>query len=207
LRFEIREEPLTVVDEYATISIAFEVCSVFQVCGQGNRGQENRDQGNDGQENRGDEFVLVEQRLDVPYQKDYDAIGGEKPTEWPRRFDMSNWVLFGAREQGRLVGGVALVFSTSGESMFEGRADLAILWDIRVSPDSRGQGIGALLFAAAEAKARSKNCKQLKIETQNINVGACRFYERQGCALRAVNRRAYVDFPDEMQLWWYKDLV
>src|SRR5690348_18454164 len=100
LRFEIREEPLTVVDEYATISIAFEVCSVFQVRAQGNRG---------------DEFALTEQRLDVAYQKDYDAIGGETPTEWPRRFDMTNWVLFGARDQGRLVGGAALAFSMPGE--------------------------------------------------------------------------------------------
>jgi len=191
LRFEVREEPLTSIDEYATIPIAFEVRSVFQVSGQNKPGEE---------------FVLTELRLDKPYLKDYDSVRGEKPTDWPRRFEMSNWTLFGARDQGRLIGRAALAFSTPGESMFEGREDLAILWDIRVSPEVRGQGIGARLFAAAEDKARAKNCRRLKVETQNINVGACRFYQQQGCVLRAVNRKAYAQFPDEIQLLWYKDL-
>jgi hypothetical protein len=47
---------------------------------------------------------------------------------------------------------------------------------------------------------------ELKIETQNTNVGACRFYERQGCELRAIHRAAYPQFPEEIQLLWYKDL-
>jgi GNAT superfamily N-acetyltransferase len=191
IRFEGREEPLTSVDEYASIPIAFNVCSILEVTARSEHS---------------DEFVLTERRLAAAYRKDYDSISGENPREWPRRFDMSNWVLFGARDQGRLIGGAALVFCTPGESMFEGRGDLAVLWDIRVSPEFRGQGVGAALFAAAEAKARAKGCRQIKVETQNINVAACRFYERRGCALRAVNRRAYADFPGDMQLLWYKDL-
>jgi hypothetical protein len=46
----------------------------------------------------------------------------------------------------------------------------------------------------------------MTIETQNINVVACRFYARQGCALRTVNHMAYAEFPNEVQLLWYKDL-
>ncbi len=48
--------------------------------------------------------------------------------------------------------------------------------------------------------------RQLKIETQNTNVGACRFYERQGCRLRTINRAACPDLPDEIQLLWDEDL-
>jgi ribosomal protein S18 acetylase RimI-like enzyme len=90
--------------------------------------------------------------------------------------------------------------------MLEGRRDLAVLWDIRVAPDARHQGVGSALFQKVEAKAKLHGCRQLMIETQNTNVGACRFYERQGCRLQTINRAAYPEYPDEIQLLWYKDL-
>ena len=90
--------------------------------------------------------------------------------------------------------------------MLEGRQDLAIVWDIRVLPEARGKGVGSALFREAEAWARAKGCRQLKVETQNINVVACRFYARHGCVLRAVNHMAYGEFPNEDQMLWYKDL-
>ena len=84
---------------------------------------------------------------------------------------------------------------------------MAVLWDIRVSPEARGRGVGSALFAAAEAWAKARGCRELKVETQNVNVPACRFYMRQGCVLGAVNRRAYPGLPAEIQLLWYKDLT
>jgi ribosomal protein S18 acetylase RimI-like enzyme len=119
---------------------------------------------------------------------------------------MSNWVLFAARAEGRRVGGAAVAFRTPGLTLLEGREDLAILWDIRVLPEARGQGVGSALFREAEEWARAKGCRHLEVETQNINVGACRFYARHECVLRAVNPRAYPEFPDEDQMLWYKDL-
>jgi GNAT superfamily N-acetyltransferase len=119
---------------------------------------------------------------------------------------MSNWVLFGAYVHGRRVGGAAGVFRTPTLAMLEGRTDLAILWDIRVSADARGKGIGSALFDAVERWAMSKDCLELKIETQNTNVAACKFYQRKGCALSAVNRGAYPGLPDEVQLLWNKML-
>ena len=47
-------------------------------------------------------------------------------------------------------------------------------------------------------------CRVLKVETQNINVAACRFYAHHSFALRAVNEHAYAEFPNEIQLLWYK---
>ena len=46
----------------------------------------------------------------------------------------------------------------------------------------------------------------LKVETQHVNVAACRFYGRRGCTLGAVHRDAYPSLPDEIQLLWYKPL-
>jgi ribosomal protein S18 acetylase RimI-like enzyme len=76
-----------------------------------------------------------------------------------------------------------------------------------VSPAARGRGAGRALFAAAEGWARARGCRELKVETQNVNVPACRFYMRQGCALGAVNRGAYPGLTGEIQLLWYKDLT
>ena len=192
MRIEVTEEPITTLAQYASVPIAFEVGSILDVMATANGlGQ----------------FVLTERPLDGPYIKDYDSINEAEPAQWPRRFDMSNWVLFAARVEGRRVGGAVVAFSTPGLNMLERREDLAILWDIRVSPEARGQGVGSALFRAAEACARAKGCRQLQVETQNINVGACRFYARQGCVLRAVNHNAYPEIPDELQMLWYKELT
>jgi GNAT superfamily N-acetyltransferase len=89
----------------------------------------------------------------------------------------------------------------------EDRTDLAVLWDIRVAEGMRGRGLGTALFRTAEEWAREQRCRQLKVETQNINVPACRFYAKQGCVLGAIHRFAYPDFPEEAQLLWYKQLA
>jgi GNAT superfamily N-acetyltransferase len=96
---------------------------------------------------------------------------------------------------------------TKGELVLaEGRDDVAVLWDLRVSPAARGHGVGAGLFRAAEAWAAARACREMKVETQNINVPACRFYARQGCVLSEVRPGAYPNLPDETQLLWRKDL-
>lgn len=88
--------------------------------------------------------------------------------------------------------------------MLDQRDDLAVLWDIRVSPEARGPGVGSALFRAAEEWARCRGCRYLKVETQNINVAASKLYAAQGCELTAANRQAYPDLPDEIQLLWHK---
>jgi GNAT superfamily N-acetyltransferase len=91
--------------------------------------------------------------------------------------------------------------------MLEDRQDTAVLWDIRVAAEARRQGVGAALFRAVEKWAVAHGCRLLKVETQNINVPACRFYAKQGCVLGAIHRFAYPEFPNETQLLWYKKLT
>ena len=191
MTIELAEEPITSLPEYARIPIVFTVDRVLDVTA--------RLDGPPG-------FVFSERCLAVPYEKDYDAFYGEGPLQWPRRFDLANWALFTARVATRRVGGAAVAFDTPGLTMLEGRRDLAVLWDIRVSPDARREGVGSALFARVEAWAHLHGCRQLKVETQNTNVRACRFYERQGCQLRAIHRAAYPELPEEIQLLWYKEL-
>lgn len=150
--------------------------------------------------------TLVERQVQHPWVKDYDTVKGEAPTDWPNRWDISNWGLLAVTVNGYWVGGCAVAFNTEGVEMLDRRDDLAVLWDIRVHPDHRGNGIGSKLFNAVIEWASDRQCHALKVETQNINVPACRFYKRQGCSLNAINRSAYPDFPDEVQLIWNLEL-
>ncbi|HEU4557164.1 MAG TPA: GNAT family N-acetyltransferase [Longimicrobium sp.] len=188
----VTDAPLDDMAEYGRIPIAFEVTRVLHVAA--------RDGGLGG-------LVMEERAVETPWVKDYDAAG-DRPARWTRHFNVSRWRMFEARVDGRLVGGAVVAWDTPGVHMLEERRDLAVLWDIRVLPEARGHGVGAALFRAAEAWARAlPGCRQLKIETQNINVGACRFYAAMGCELGAIQRFAYPDLPDEVQLFWYRDLT
>jgi GNAT superfamily N-acetyltransferase len=153
------------------------------------------------------DLAALERVLDVPYVKDYDEIASDRPTSWAARWDVSPWALITAADGAALVGGAVVAFDTAGVEMLEGRRDLAVLWDIRVAPDARRRGLGSRLFRAAENAARARGCVELKVETQNINVPACRLYLKNGCVLRSVNRAAYAQFPEEVQLLWCKTLV
>lgn len=191
MNIKIMEYDVKGLESYVRIPIAFEVSSVLEVT-----------------ENlaAAPKFLLNERRLAIPYLKDYDAIPGNRPTDWPQQFDMSQWRMFIAEIQGQQVGGAIVARKTPELTILEGRDDLAVLWDLRVTLAARGQGVGAALFRAAEDWAKFCGCRQLRIETQNINVSAIRFYEQQGCDLVTIERHAYPEFPDEIRFIWQKHL-
>ena len=191
INLQIREESSDWLVEHAQISTAFTVdCALDLVT---------RDAGLDG-------LHLVERPVASPYLKNYDAIAGCHPAEWGRQCELSNWGFISARIDSRPVGGAVIAYRSPGFETLEGRADLAILWDIRVSPEVRRCGIAARLAAAVERWACDRQCRQLKVETQNVNVPACKFYASRGFELGAINRFAYPELPDEIQLLWYKRL-
>lgn len=178
--------------QYATIPIAFEVHSILQ--------PELIDGGLGG-------ILLRERPVERPYLKDYDVY--ETPLDWSKQFDLTNWVVLLAWHNGRLAGGATIAARTPGVNMLAGRDDLAVLWDIRVHPDQRGRGVGSQLIQYTTNYVRQHGFRQLKIETQNVNVNACRFYQHCGCRLGEINRYAYAHIPSvahEVMLIWYLDL-
>lgn len=103
------------------------------------------------------------------------------------------------------IGGAVMAFDTPGLEMLND-TESAVLWDLRVRPEARSSGVGAALFRASEDWARSRGCRHLDVETQNVNVPACRFYARMGSTLRSIDRFAYPDLPNETRLVWVKQL-
>jgi GNAT superfamily N-acetyltransferase len=179
------------LDEYAQIPSRFEVRSILQV--------ELLDGGLGG-------MRLHEMPAASPYIKDYDSYD-EVPTDWPAKYDLANWGFFLVLDGDRPVGAAAAAFDTKGVFMLESRRDLSVLWDIRVLPEARGAGIPLLRRAASWS--RERGCTQMKIETQNVNVPACRFYQRMGCHLGEIHRFGYAAVPSvahEVMLNWYLDL-
>jgi GNAT superfamily N-acetyltransferase len=189
----IQEMGVDILPQYKEIPIAFEVKSLFRVdlinAGLGG-------------------IKLREEEVEPPYIKDYDAYEDGGPQRWLKRFDVRNWGFFLALDQTRPLGGAVVAFNTPDVHMLAGRTDLAVLWDLRVHPDFRRCGIGTKLFDHATDWSRKRGCKQLKIETQNVNVPACRFYAKQGCQLGEINRYWYAPHPEvghEVMLVWYLD--
>lgn len=178
------------VSAYARISIAFEVRSklVAQADAGGLEGVRMR-----------------EEPVDPPYAKDYD-VDGNGPAGWSAQWPIANWGIFLAYCGDTPVGGGAVAVDSPGMHMTERYPGSACLWDIRVQTGFRSQGIGVSLLREAEQWASERGYRRMHVETQNINVPACRFYESQGFRLFAVDLRAYPDFPDEAMMLWEKAL-
>jgi GNAT superfamily N-acetyltransferase len=184
--FEIREVSFGEMAAYATIPNAFETQSVFDVVA------------NDGG------YQLGERSLPHPFRKDYDLV--ESPKGWYQFIDAATWTMIGAFDGDVWVGGAIGASDAQGVEMLEGRTDLVVVWDLRVLPGARRHGVGSALFRGIEQWARDRDRRELKVETQNTNPAACRFYAQQGCTLKEANHRAYPAFPDEVQLIWTKML-
>lgn len=142
------------------------------------------------------------------WTKDYDAVDGP-PTRWLARWDVSSWGLLVARagDDDARIGGAVVAWDTEGLDMLRGHRELAVVWDLRVAPAWRGRGVGAQLWRAAESWALARGCTALEVETQDVNAGACAFYERMGCVLSSVRPDAYPELPDEVQHIYRRSLT
>jgi len=152
-------------------------------------------------------FLLHEKPVAAPYRK----YGGDEdnPSGWAKRYDLSTWGVFLATVDGRAVGGATVAPPSPGMVVADTGNDIAVLWDMRVSPAQRRRGIGAELLHRCADWAKDEGYRVLGIETQNVNVPACRFYAKNGCQLALIDRFAYSTCPGlehEAMLIWHLTL-
>jgi streptothricin acetyltransferase len=191
VRVEIAEESWRSLPEYASISIAFTVSEVLEPITVPAPGRAT---------------TLRTRAVAASYVKDYDAYTENSPLSWPTRFDVTAWGFLAAYVGGERVGGAVVIPPTGGVEVLSERTDAAVLWDLRVAPAHRRSGVASALMPFVESWARQRGTRVLTVETQNNNVAACRFYERNGFELDAVKSGAYPALPHEIQLLWYKEL-
>ena len=133
-------------------------------------------------------ILLRERKLSQAYPKYQDDDG---PAEWSREFDTNTWGFFLASDGNTPVGAAAVATPSCGMVAAGGRNDIAVLWDIRVHENHRRHSLGTQLFRRGALWARGHGFGVLGIETQNVNVPACRFYARHACELVEIRRTGY----------------
>lgn len=147
---------------------------------------------------------------EIPVDRYVKDLGKEEIiSELEDRFDISNWAFWIAYDGIKPVGAVTVACRTEGVDMLDGRDDMSVLWDIRVDDDYKNMGIGSKLFDLAVQWSKNQGLSQMKIESQNNNVKACRFYQSKGAVLGKIDEYAYYDheeYRNEVQLIWYLDL-
>lgn len=190
MQIDIIQEETCSLEDYGTIPVSFEVRRVLLL-----------DSANLGG------ISLRERDVPCPYVKDNDGGDVHHARSWGQIWSIENWGILSAHLDGVRIGGAVIAFDTADVDMLERRKDLAVLWDLRVHPEFRRAGIGSALFEAVIDWAAQHHCTQLKIETQNTNVPACKFYQSKGCLLGAINAQAYGAQSSEIQMLWYLNLL
>jgi len=187
----IVEEPPTRLAEYAQVPIGFTVAERF-----------------DDQALAALIYDATVQAVAVSptYWKDYDSYPGGHPSAWTRQFELSRWSILAAYDRAHRVGGAVVIVDDPQIDLLRDYPACALLWDVRVAPDARHQGVGSALLEAAEQRARERGARRLRVETQDVNVPACRLYHAQGFRLERATPGAYAELPNEVQLLWHKPL-
>jgi ribosomal protein S18 acetylase RimI-like enzyme len=187
MRIDVRREDHLTLDSYAATSTAFEVREIVDVDAL-----------------RSDVRDLPTRAAASPWIKDYDALPGNDPATWASKFDLGRCVILTAYIKDVQVGGAVVIVDPGDAARLGGPASFALIWDLRVAPIARRRGAGRALLVEAEAAAESIGLLGVEVETQDINVPACRLYAAAGYQLREVTPAAYGDMPSEVKLVWEK---
>lgn len=114
----------------------------------------------------------------APYVKTYgpEILDAQEYIERPGR---AAWLAY---VDGRVAGQILVHENWNG---------FALVWDIAVDPPYRRRGIGRRLIAQAAGWAQERGMPGLMLETQNINLAACRLYESCGFVLGGFDTYLY----------------
>lgn len=86
--------------------------------------------------------------------------------------------------------------------------NFAYVEELYVSESARGQGIGRRLVERAEDWAAERRLKGLMLETQDLNLAACRFYAKTGFQIGGADTLLYeglgTEVAEERAIFWYK---
>ncbi|MHA2270923.1 MAG: GNAT family N-acetyltransferase [Candidatus Hodarchaeales archaeon] len=140
---------------------------------------------------------------EIRYKIKEVAEGWEKKYDTPRDFDPASVIN----------NETAVIFLAYLDGLIAGKVVLKKYWnnfayidDIAVDRSFRRRGIGQQLLHRAISWAQEKGFPGIMLETQNINVGACKLYESCGFQIGGFDQLVYkaMNLPkDEIAIYWY----
>jgi Acetyltransferases len=141
-------------------------------------------------------WTSSEELYNEPYEKIYtdkDEESEENYAEYIENPDKTVFLYYGNQE---CVGRVRIRRNWNRYAFIE---------DIAVAESGRGKGIGSALIEKAIEWAKQKELYGLMLETQDVNLLACRFYRKTGFEIGAVDTMLYSNFDckDEKAIFWY----
>lgn len=141
----------------------------------------------------GQEWTFTEELLDTPREKTYpnDTYHSKEYINRP------NKAAFLAMLDGTCVGSLRVSKKWNGNAFIE---------DLAVDRAHRGHGVGTMLVDAAVAWAKGKGLRVVSLETQDVNLLACRFYLKYGFKLGGIDKflyNAYAPQREETALYFY----
>ena len=119
-------------------------------------------------------FALVEEESSPPLE-------GRYAEDWSELAKCEHVMV--AEQAGRIVGIAALTISERNRRATVAHHYIDRAW--------RGRGIGRQLMATLEQEATCRGARALWVETQNVNLAACRFYQACGFALCGLDTTLY----------------
>jgi streptothricin acetyltransferase len=128
-----------------------------------------------------------------PYQKQYP----QDEVDYATYIDNPDRIIFLAYVEQQIAGQIRVSRHWNHYAYIE---------DLAVDTKFRRQGIGQMLLEQATLWAKARQLPGVMLETQNINVAACRLYERCGFALGGFDRYLYQGLnpgTEEIALYWY----
>lgn len=138
-----------------------------------------------------DKWTYTEEVFSEPYIKQYEHENIDLSY-----IDDDNKAVYLYYDDNNCIGQISLRSNWNGYTLIE---------DIAVAKKCRQKGIGKALLQQAVEWARQNNCMGLMLETQDVNVSACRFYAKNNFVIGGVDTMLYSKFPTahELAIYWY----
>ncbi|MDY8046617.1 GNAT family N-acetyltransferase [Paenibacillus polymyxa] len=140
---------------------------------------------------KNDNWTYIEESFPEPYFKQYEDDDVDISY-----IDEQGKSIFLYYDENDCVGQIKLCTNWNGYALIE---------DIAVAKDWRHKGIGAALLSKATEWAKQNNLVGLMLETQDVNVLACRFYAKNNFVIGGVDTMLYSNFSTahEKAIFWY----
>lgn len=157
--------------------------------------------------NKSNEGFIVSERIIPKYENDYWTYTEEIFSEqYYKQYENDEIDISYINEKGKAV----FFYYDNNNSIGQIRLrsnwnGFALIEDIGIAKDWRQKGIGTALLEKAVEWAKQNNFAGLMLETQDVNVSACRFYAKNKFVIGAVDNMLYSTFPtaNEKAIFWY----